>query len=80
MSSSEILERLVESPNAFKIIEAAQSVFAGEKAEREKFYDLTHDDLKAEFINGEMVFHSPARYKHWDISMKLSSLLHVYCC
>jgi hypothetical protein len=37
MSSSGILEKLVESPNAIKIIEAAQSVFEQEKSERQRF-------------------------------------------
>ncbi len=78
MSTSEILEKLVHSPNAIKIIEEAQSVFEKEKLERQKFYDLTYDNFKAEFINGEIIFHSPARLRHWDVSMKLSSLLHIY--
>jgi hypothetical protein len=52
MSNSEILDRLVDSPNAIKIIEAAQSVFIKEKVDRLKFYDLTHENCKAEFING----------------------------
>jgi Uma2 family endonuclease len=78
MSQTEILERLVQSPNAIKIIEAAQGVFENEKAERQKFYDLVHENMKAEFINGEIVLHSPAKMRHWNISMKLSSMLHVY--
>jgi len=78
MSNSEILEKLVESPNVVKIIEAAQSVLKKEEIERQKFYDLTHENFKAEFINGEIVFHSPVRLPHWDVSMKLSSLLHLH--
>ncbi|MDB5249343.1 MAG: hypothetical protein JWQ40_3737 [Segetibacter sp.] len=52
MSNADILKRLVDSPNAIKIIEAAQSVFENEKIERQKFYDLAHENFKAEFING----------------------------
>ena len=78
MNNSEILERLVESPNAIKIIEAAQSVFEKEKIERQKFYDLTPEDIKAEFINGEIIFHSPARMQHWDVSTRLTSLLYIH--
>lgn len=78
MSNSEILERLVESPNAIKIIEAAQSVFEKEKIERLKFYDLMHEDFKAEFINGEIVLHSPARLRHLIVSTNLTTLLHTY--
>lgn len=78
MSNSEILERLVQSPNAIKIIEAAQSVFEQEKAKRLKFYDLTHENFKEEFINGEIVFHSPARLRHLVVSANLTSLLITY--
>lgn len=78
MSSEGILEKLVESPNALKIIEAAQTIFENEKMERQKFYNLIHENTKAEFINGEIVFHSPAKLRHWDVAMKLSSLLHIY--
>jgi Uma2 family endonuclease len=78
MSNAEILERLVESPNAIKIIEAAQSVFEKEKIDRQKFYDLTHENLKAEFINGEIVFHSPARLRHLVVSTNLTTLLNTF--
>jgi Uma2 family endonuclease len=78
MSNAEILEKLVESPNAIKIIEAAQTVFEQEKIKRQEFYDLAHEDMKAEFINGEIIFHSPARMQHWDVSTRLTSLLYTH--
>lgn len=78
MSNADILERLVESPNAIKIIEAAQSVFEKEKIERQKFYDLAHENMKAEFINGEIIFHSPAKLRHWDVSTRLTSSLYTH--
>lgn len=78
MSNSEILEKLVESPNALKIIEAAQSVFEKEKTARQKFYDLRHEDFKAEFINGEILFHSPVRLRHLIVSTNLTTLLNTY--
>lgn len=78
MSNTEILERLVESPNAIKIIEAAQSVFEKEKIDRQKFYDLVHENCKAEFINGEIIFHSPAKLRHLAVSTNLTSLLSTH--
>lgn len=78
MGSSEILEKLVERPNAIKIIEAAQSVFEKEKTERQKFYDLLRENLKAEFINGEIIFHSPAQLRHLVVSAKLTRILDTY--
>ncbi|MFP5040461.1 Uma2 family endonuclease [Parasediminibacterium sp. JCM 36343] len=78
MANDSLLAALVDSPNAIKIIEAATLVFAKEREDRAKFYDLVHENHKAEFINGQIVFHSPVRLRHWDASMKLSSLLHVH--
>jgi len=78
MSTSEILEKLIKSPNAIKIIEAAQSIFEKEKIDRLKFYDLTHENFKAEFINGEIVLHSPARLRHLVVSTNLTTSLHTY--
>ncbi|MDQ6815027.1 MAG: Uma2 family endonuclease [Bacteroidota bacterium] len=78
MSTSEILEKLVESPNAIKIIEEAQSVFEKEKLERQKFYDLVHENFKSEFINGEIVFHSPVRLRHLIVSTSLTTRLNSY--
>lgn len=78
MHQPDILEQLVQSPHLVKIIEAAQSVLEREKTERQKFYDLTHENYKAEFINGEIVFHFPARLRHLVVSTKLTRLLDTY--
>lgn len=78
MLASEILGKLVDSPNAIKIIEAAQSVFEKEKSKRQKFYDLMHEDFKAEFINGEIVLHSPARLRHLVVSNYLTTSLNTF--
>jgi len=76
--ASNILEQLVQSPHAVKIMEAAQSVLEKEKGERQRYYDLSHENFKAEFINGEIVFHSPARLRHLTVSTKLTRFLDTY--
>lgn len=76
--ASDILEQLMQSPHAVKIMEAAQSVLEKEKAERQRYYDLSHENFKAEFINGEIVFHSPARLRHLRVSTKLTRFLDTY--
>jgi Uma2 family endonuclease len=78
MSRSEILETLVKQPDVLKIIEQAQSVLEKEKDERRKFHDLVHENMKAEFINGEVIMHSPVKFEHWDVSMNLSGSLHQF--
>ncbi len=78
MSHSEILNSLVNQPDAIKIIEAAQSLFEKEKEARYNFHELVHENMKAEFINGEVVMHSPVKFEHWDASANLSASLIDY--
>ncbi|MCU0340991.1 MAG: Uma2 family endonuclease [Spirosomaceae bacterium] len=66
--SSEVVELLLEQPDAFKVIEAAQNKLREEQARRERFYDEITPDIKAEFINGEMIVHSPVRSRHAFVS------------
>jgi Uma2 family endonuclease len=43
-----------------------------ESEKRKEFYDLIHENIKAEFINGEIVLHSPVRMKHLIASSNVS--------
>lgn len=72
MSHADILDTLVQQRDAFKIMERGQSVLEKEKEVRQQFYDLIHEDIKAEFINGEVVMHSPVRLEHWNVSNNLA--------
>ncbi len=49
-----------------------------EKSKRQEYYALVHEDVKAEFINGEIVYQSPVKRRHWKVSIRLSSLLHSF--
>jgi Uma2 family endonuclease len=55
-----------------------QSIIESERSERERFYNLIHENVKAEFINGKIVFHSPVRSRHWETAINLSSLLNIF--
>lgn len=78
-SQTEILVNKIKAePNALLIIERVQRELEEEKKKRQEFYDLIHEDIKAEFINGEIVMHSPVMNIHSKISIRLSSLLHNY--
>lgn len=79
MSHTETLVRkLKEEPNVALIIERVQNELNDEKKKRQEFYDLIHEDIKAEFINGEIIMHSPVMKRHWVASMNLSSLMFQY--
>ncbi len=45
------------------------------RARREQFYEDIDEGTKAEFINGEIVVHSPARKEHLDVSAFVVNLM-----
>ena len=69
---SNVFEKLKESPDAVLIINRFQEYMKKEAEKRQEFYDLVHENIKAEFINGEIVLHSPVSMKHLIISTNLS--------
>lgn len=79
MSQTETLVRKLKAePNVALILERVQNDLNEEKKKRQEFYDLIHEDIKAEFINGEIIMHSPTMRRHWRASMRLSSLMFQY--
>lgn len=49
-----------------------------ERDKRKKFYEHISEQEKAEFINGEIVIHSPAKLRHILASKNLFALLDAY--
>lgn len=45
---------------------------------RQYFYDVVTEERKAEFINGEILVHSPVELRHHNASSLLHTLLSVY--
>jgi Uma2 family endonuclease len=76
--SVSLLDLLLDSPDAFKVIEKAQTKLQEEQARRERFYDEITADVKAEFINGEIIVHSPVRSRHALISDNVFSIFRWY--
>ena len=75
---TELAAQLLESPKAPQIIQQVQAVLDDEKTRRRAFYKWMDGDMKAEFINGEIVVHSPALEKHNGAVMFLGTLLNVF--
>ncbi len=66
---------LLEAPDALLVIERAQAILADESARRQAFRKWLCDDVKAEFINGEVIMHSPVKRRHLDATKYLENLL-----
>lgn len=69
---------LLEAPDAKLVIERAQAILADEAERRRSFREWLPDDVKAEFINGEVIMHSPVKRRHLDATQNLLTLLRVF--
>lgn len=66
---------LLEAPDAKLVIERAQAILADEATRRREFREWLRDDVKAEFINGEVIMHSPVKRRHLDATKYLENLM-----
>jgi Uma2 family endonuclease len=78
MSYDNLIEEAFDHPEFPLIVEKMNSVYEKEKAERHKFREWLTDDVKAEFINGKTVMHSPVKRGHFSANSLLSTLLVTY--
>ncbi|MEM6300036.1 MAG: Uma2 family endonuclease [Bacteroidota bacterium] len=74
----ELLNALKESPRLPQLVEELNAFWEAEQAKRQEFYNLVHENVKAEFIGGEIIFHSPVRSKHWIACTRLSARLTIH--
>jgi Uma2 family endonuclease len=72
------VDKILASPNAFQQIENLNEAMASEKERRHDFRQWITPSVKAEFINGELVLHSPVKKRHFDVTDLLSRLLSIY--
>lgn len=73
-----LLDRLIRSPRLGQYLDRLNDVWAAEQRRRERFYDQMTEGAKQEFINGEVVVHSPVRLEHERASGLLHRALSTY--
>ena len=73
-----ILEPLVSSPRLNLYLKQLQDIVNEENMKRQRFYEDIREDQKAEFINGEVILHSPVKIEHNNASVLLCTLLKTY--
>lgn len=78
MKFPDIFQQLKERPDAALIVNKLQEYLHTEAEKRKAFYDLVHENVKAEFINGEVILHSPVRMRHLIVSSRVSKQLMIY--
>jgi Uma2 family endonuclease len=72
------LKTLLRSPKLSLYAREIQSYLNEETRRREAYYDWLTPDVKAEFINGEIIVQSPAKKRHTDVVANLATLLRTY--
>lgn len=72
------LEQLLEAPNLPQLMQQAEIALRDEARRRQDFYAWLREDVKAEFINGHIVMHSPVKERHWTTVGNLYRLLSLY--
>lgn len=76
--SAAVLHSMLESPDLPELIEQAQHALANERKLREKFYADITPEHKWEFIQGEVIMHSPALNRHLMATKQLYDLMSAH--
>ncbi len=72
------VDKILASPDAPQQIDALYEAMQDEKKRRHDFREWITPSIKAEFINGEVILHSPVKKRHFSVTDLLSSLLSFY--
>lgn len=73
-----ILDPLIVSPRLPRFYEQIGTLLQAERERRDDFYERVTEQMKAEFINGEMIVHSPVKLRHIEAGRHLLLLLSMY--
>ena len=78
LSNISLAEQIMQRSDAALQLEYLQKAFEEEQQNRQSFREWIKDDVKAEFINGKVIIHSPVMKRHWKANDLLSRLLSIY--
>lgn len=73
-----LVEQILEYPDAYLIMQEIQAALNEERKKRETFYNDITEQEKVEFINGEIVLHSPVKKSHNEATGLLFHLVDIY--
>ncbi len=73
-----IIEELRRKPNLKSLVNELNQILEEENKKRDEFYNIITENDKSEFINGEIIMHSPVKLRHAGASARLFSLIHSF--
>lgn len=74
----DLVERILDHPAPEQLWREVSATLSEEKTARAAFREWLKPDVKAEFINGEIIMHSPAKRRHNQATKHIASLLDLY--
>ncbi len=74
----QLIKKLLAHPNAPSLVKKAEAILAEEQKRRQQFYEDITDAEKVEFINGEIIVHSPVMKEHNDATNLLHRVISVF--
>lgn len=72
------VENLLQAPNLRELIDELERAWHEEQQRRHQFWADVDESVKAEFILGEIVYHSPIYGRHWMASTQITRRLLPY--
>lgn len=74
-----LLNPILDSPMLPELLEEVQRAWAKERRLRQKFYADITPEHKWEFIQGEVIMHSPAKNRHLLATQRIYKLMDAWC-
>jgi Uma2 family endonuclease len=71
-------QNVIEMPNAVLFVKQVNKFLADEQKKRRQFYKMVDENKKMEFVNGEVLFHSPVKLQHNAATKLLCILLQTF--
>ncbi|NJO01285.1 MAG: hypothetical protein HC880_05950 [Bacteroidia bacterium] len=71
----ELLDPIRRSSQFPQLLQALQNYWEDEQRHRHEFWASHDEQVKAEFIDGEIIYHSPVYGRHWMASSNLVGYL-----
>jgi len=73
-----VLDDLLLAPNLRELLDKAEQTWQDEQRRRHEFWADADEGVKAEFVLGEIIYHSPVYGRHWMASTNISRRLLPY--
>lgn len=75
MTTNSELAELLARPDLALVMADINAHLQAEAEKRARFREEVTPDIKAEFINGEIILHSPAQLRHLEVTRRLAFVL-----